>query len=58
VLGFEGEEVDGPLAWMFSACGPVTKFVSGHLKDAENRQRKSGNPGMSVKIGAEEVRKN
>ena len=50
-------EVDGALAWPFPACGPVIKFVSAHLNGAENRPRKYGNPGISVKIGAEEVRK-
>jgi hypothetical protein len=57
VSGFDGVEVDGALAWPFPASGPVIKFVSGHLKNAENRPRKCGNPGMSVKIRVAEARK-
>jgi hypothetical protein len=48
---------NGVLAWPFPAFEPVSKFVSAHLNGAENLPRKCGNPGMSVKIGAEEARK-
>ena len=57
VSGFDGVEIDGALAWRFPAVEPVSKFVSAHLNGAENRPRKCGNTGMSVKIGAEEARK-
>ena len=50
-------EIDRALVLPFPAFEPVSKFVSAHLKGAENRPRKCGNTGMSVKIGAQEARK-